>query len=361
MCAPLRTAGLLALALAALACGAAVARPPSVRLVAGPHSIVAGETWTGTVRTAGPGRPTVSPALGARSARAEVARTAPHRYRIRVRLDAVGTWRLTATLARRRFALGSITVRAKAPYALDSPAYPLVLPDGSVLVAERGLRNRLLRVDPASGAFSVFARGIPSPFELGLDRDGSVLASSTSGLYRIGADGAPTRVSEVSVSPFALLPSGEFAFGNESTVGILSLGGEPRILPVDVEAPHGIGLLPDGDLVLSDTGHGRILRIDPASGTSSVVTTELRTPMGLVAEPSGSILVLEFESGRLVRISPSGTTATVADGLHTPYGLARADDGTVYVTEVGEVRRATGALRRVSPDGTLTTIRLIAR
>lgn len=234
-----------------------------------------------------------------------------------------------------------------------------MLRDGAVLVAERGVHNRLLRVDPATGLFTVFARGIRSPFGLAYDADGSILVSNNDGLYRVTAGAAPTRISDLSISPFAVLPSGEIAFGNLTSVGIMRVGGgQPRIFPVDVNAPHGVGLLPDGDLVVSDTGHSRIVRINPATGASSVITTALPTPVGLVMEPGGSALVLEFESGRLVRVSPSGATTTVVSGLPTPYGVARADDGTVYVTKVGEVRRATGALLRVDPDGTVTTIRL---
>jgi hypothetical protein len=335
------------------------AQAPSVRLVAGPRTIVLGATWTGTVRTTGKGTPAVSARLGATIARGRVTRLAAHRFRVRLRPDAVGTWQLTATLRRRRFAIGSITVREPGPYALDSPAYPLVLRDGSVLVTERGRRNRLLRVDPATGIFTVFARGISTPFGLAYDRDGSILVSNNDGLYRV-ADGAPpTRISNVSISPFAVLRNGEIAFGNINSLGVLRVGEQPRLFPVEVDAPHGIGLLPDGDLVVSDTGHNRILRVNPATGASSVITTALQTPVGLTMEPGGFALVLAFEGGRLVRVTPSGAITTIASGLPTPYGLARADDGTVYVTKVGEVRRATGGLLRVAPDGTVTTIRLI--
>jgi sugar lactone lactonase YvrE len=345
------------LAPALLVTGSGGAEPPSVRLVAGPRTIVAGAPWTGTVRTTGKGTPAVSAQLGATIARGRVTRLAAHRFRVRLRLDRMGTWRLTATLARRRFALGSITVREPGPYALDSPAYPLVLRDGSVLVTERGIHNRLLCVDPATGVFTVFARGISSPFGVAYDRDGSILVSNNDGLYRIAEGAPPTRISDVSISPFAVLPSGEIAFGNVNSVGIMRVDAQPRLFPVEVDAPHGVGLRPDGDLVVSDTGHNRLLRINPATGAASVITT-LQTPVGLVMEPGGSALVLAFEDGRLVRVSPSGAITTVASGLPTPYGLARAGDGTVYVTKVGEARRATGALLRVDPNGTVTTIRL---
>ena len=80
--------------------------------------------------------------------------------------------------------------------------------------------------------------------------------------------------------------------------------------------------------------------------------------MGIAAEPSGSLLVIVFDSGSVVRISRSGRKETVARGFTTPYGLTRAPDGTLYVTEAGEVSRATGRLVRIARDGTRTTIPL---
>ena len=80
--------------------------------------------------------------------------------------------------------------------------------------------------------------------------------------------------------------------------------------------------------------------------------------MALVAEPSGSLLVIVFDTGSVLRVSTSGRKQTVARGFTTPYGLARAVDGTLYVTEAGDVAHATGKLWRVAPDGTRSVIAL---
>jgi hypothetical protein len=98
--------------------------------------------------------------------------------------------------------------------------------------------------------------------------------------------------------------------------------------------------------------------VDPDTGAMTVIASGLQTPMGLALEPSGSLLLIEFDARRVVRVSPSGAQTTVAGGFRTPYALARAGDGTVYVTEAGELSRATGSLRRIAPDGTVTTVRL---
>ena len=75
-------------------------------------------------------------------------------------------------------------------------------------------------------------------------------------------------------------------------------------------------------------------------GRTTVITTALTTPLGLVAEPSGSLLAVEFDSGRVVRVSVAGDVTTFGGGLSKLYALDRAHDGTVYVTEAGDVARA---------------------
>jgi sugar lactone lactonase YvrE len=247
---------------------------------------------------------------------------------------------------------------AATAYRLDNPAQVLVLRDGALLVAERGTHNRLLRVSPATGRTSVFARGIAAPWGLGYARDGSILVSSTTGLYRLRRGVRPVRVAAVSISPFAVLLDGRIAYANETSVGLIAQGRAPVTLPVSVNAPHGLARLPDGTLAVSDTGNNRILRVDPVDGASTVISTSVTSALGLVAEPSGTLLTVEYSSGRLLRVDASGATTVDASGLRKPYALARARSGTVYVTEAGDLSRPTGSLRRVLPDGRTSVIRL---
>src|SRR4051794_26452236 len=93
--------------------------------------------------------------------------------------------------------------------------------DGALLVAERGTHNRLLRVNPATGATRVYATGIPSPWGLGYARDGSILVSSTGGLYRVRPR---ARIAPTSVSPFAVLADGRIAYANETSAGVIAGG-----------------------------------------------------------------------------------------------------------------------------------------
>jgi streptogramin lyase len=342
----------------AVSCAAAATSPPSVRLLDGPRSVTLGQIWTGTLKTTGDA-PLVAARHGSSVVKARAASVGSGRHRVRLRLHVLGAWSVTATLAGKRFTLGTVTVRPVPPYALDSPAQLLVRDDGTLLVTERGTHDRILHVDPATGRFEVFATGVPNPFGLAAVGDGTLLVSSTTGLYRLAPGARPVRIADFGVSPFAILPSGEIAFAYESSVGILPPGGgRPRVLQTRVDFAHGIVLLPDGELAVSDTGNDRLLRIDLDRGTSMVIASGLKAPMGIALEPSGSLDVIEFEERRIIRVDTDGSQRTVAVGFQTPYALARAADGTIYVTEAGQVFQASGSLRRVAPDGAVTTIRL---
>jgi sugar lactone lactonase YvrE len=251
---------------------------------------------------------------------------------------------------------------APAPYLLAQPGQLLADADGSVLVAERGGLDRVLRIDPATGGFSVFADGIPEAFGLARASDDALLVSSTSGIYRVPAGGgAARRAYETPASPIAVAANGDVFYAHDTSVGRIRASGGTETYQVDVSVPHGLALLPGGDLAVSDSGHGRILRIDPETGRSVVVATGLRAPLGLALDPAGGVLVAEYDAGRLVRVDDTGAARAVANGLRKPYAVSVGADGTTYVVEAGELDRPSGALRRVGRDGSVSTIRLVRR
>jgi sugar lactone lactonase YvrE len=104
---------------------------------------------------------------------------------------------------------------------------------------------------------------------------------------------------------------------------------------------------PDGDVVVADTGTGRVLRVSgPEPMDRSVVATGLDAPTGLARAADGTIYVTETGGGRVLRIAPGRATAAIATGLAQPEGIAVDAGGSIFVMEVGARR-----LMRIDPTG----------
>jgi hypothetical protein len=117
-----------------------------------------------------------------------------------------------------------------------------------------------------------------------------------------------------------------------------------------VIGPTGVGLGPNGTLYVADTGENRITGIPSAAtrmssaGTGSVLTKggKLNAPLGLTIAPNGDVLTVNGGNGRIVETTPGG--AQVASffldksgsppGSGALFGLAVAPHGSgVYYVD----------------------------
>lgn len=353
-----RAVALALLAFAATtACAASAARPPSVALL-GARTAIAGERWAGTVRVApaSAGRPTVVADGPGGRLRARGTRAGSGRWRVALTFSRAGRWRLSARVGRRTLGLGAVTVRPGfRPLELRQPGGIAVAPDGSLVVAVQG-ENRVIRIDPATGATRLLAE-TPRPWGIWIAPDGAVLFSSAGDVVRREPDGRTTTIARFAVDagPVAVAPGGDVLVGVADHRVYRIRGGavEPYAGGgAELSTPHGFAFPADGSLLVSDTGNDRIARVD---GTTRAVTTYadgVRVPNGIALGPDGSLYVTESQGRRVTRIDAAGRRLTVAE-FDVPTQVAVDRSGVLYVVEWGKGK---GHIRRVDSDGTISTL-----
>jgi glucose/arabinose dehydrogenase len=145
--------------------------------------------------------------------------------------------------------------------------------------------------------------------------------------------------------------------------------------------PLGVAAMPDGGYLISDAGNDRVRRVFPdgiirtvagtgmygSSGDGGPATAaDFQDPLGVAVLPDGGFLIADAGAGRVRRVFPDGTITTVAgngtrgfsgDGgpataaeIYDPNGLAVLPDGGFLIADGDYV------VRRVWPTGIITTV-----
>lgn len=174
----------------------------------------------------------------------------------------------------------------------------------------------------------------------------------------------------------------------DSTAG-LGHGSEPTgdggpANQAGLDGPQDVAVAADGAYYIADFYNDRVRKVDP-SGTITTIAgkgnaftsnrggfsgdggpatdAELHGPDGVAVGPDGSVYIADRLNNRVRRVDPQGIITTIAgngdsrtagDGgpataasLGGPNDLAISADGTIWV--------AAGDLRRIAPDGTIST------
>ena len=178
-----------------------------------------------------------------------------------------------------------------------------------------------------------------------------------------------------------VLPDGRItAFAGTGTSGFSGDGGAAT--KAKLKQPHATVLLPGGGVLVADTNNFRIRKVSPSGVITTVAGSGVRAfsgdggpanlarisaPRGIAGTGDGGFLIADSDNNRIRKVTPDGTISTVAgsgvrgfsgDGgpataaaLNGPYSVSALDDGTLYIADTGNHR-----IRRVTPDGTITTV-----
>lgn len=236
-----------------------------------------------------------------------------------------------------------------------------------------------------------------------IEADGTVATIAGDGFHAGASEGAlATESSLENPIDFDFLPDGRVIFvqyhdprvlliDNDGTLRLVAGnaqqglrgdegdGGPPELAQFVQVA--GIAVAPDGAIYVSDdSAHRvRVIRngtIDTVAGTGEpgyrgdggpASTAALNAPSALALDQAGNLYISDTYNCTVRKVSPGGTIATVAgvrergfsgDGspaiaaqLADPAGVAVAPDGTLYIGD-----RLNHRVRKVSPDGTISTI-----
>jgi streptogramin lyase len=217
-------------------------------------------------------------------------------------------------------------------------------PDGSLLVVENGA-GRVDRVRPATGDVSFVVSGLAKPYAAVRTRSGKLYVSNGTRLLR---DGKTIATAGDNIGPIAVAANGTVFYTTQTKAFQL---GRSTPIATKLAGPHGIAFAADGSILVCDTGHDRVLRID--HGTVSTLI-RVGQPRGIDVAADGTVYVVEAIAKRVGHFSATGRRlGTIGPRYADPYDVQVAANGTVYVLDTA----ALGTIERVRPGGAASVVR----
>ncbi len=134
--------------------------------------------------------------------------------------------------------------------------------------------------------------------------------------------------------------------------------GKPEIFATGLSAPT--GLLWDNGLLVANRNAGEVVKIEP-QGAKKVISRGHKLPVGIARTEDGKLFVSCY-GGTVDVIGPNGQTSSISDGLSTPgVGIVSAGDNSVYVVDYakGNINLlGTDGVRKIVAGGLLSPVAL---
>jgi DNA-binding beta-propeller fold protein YncE len=127
------------------------------------------------------------------------------------------------------------------------------------------------------------------------------------------------------------------------------------------DSPIGIAVDSNGNVLVADTGNGRIERFSPTGAFLSSIGTkgsghgQFGEPNGIVIDGAGNIYVAEASNHRVQKLASDGTFVAgwkgPEPGFYGPRRIAISPDNSVYVVDQGHSR-----ISKLSPSGEMLAV-----
>src|SRR6266568_3371278 len=128
----------------------------------------------------------------------------------------------------------------------------------------------------------------------------------------------------------------------------------------EFDSPSGIAVDSNGNVLVADTGNGRIEKFSPTStfistiGMKGAGNGQLGAPNGIAVDRNGNVYIADAGNHRVQKLAPNG--GFIAEwkgpepGFYGPRRIAIGPDDSIYVVDQGHTR-----IVKFSPDGQVLT------
>ena len=212
-----------------------------------------------------------------------------------------------------------------------------VADDGFIYVADFGDNlspangTQVSKIDPQTGAVSVFATGLNGPSGNDFDSQGNLIQANIQG----------------------------------STISKISPDGTVTTLTSDqIRGPVGVVVDEQDNAYVCNCGANTIVKVDPQGRVTQISTPNglYNCPNGITRDTNGNLYIANFNDGRIIKITaegeesvlatvPGGNNGHIIFGNNRLYVAARRGNGVYEVSLTGEAEHFAGTGAQGNDDG----------